>query len=135
MKSLFNALNNKILVLDGAMGTMIQKYNLDEKDYRGERFKNFNEIYFSLNTVAKFLNFISHIYIITDDQQLNLRKIDKSIHSKIRMVNHTDIIPKKYLPVFNSELIQPFIHKIPKLSENVLCDLPHCIIVVDFALF
>ena len=41
MKSLFNALNNKILVLDGAMGTMIQKYNLDEKDYRGERFKNF----------------------------------------------------------------------------------------------
>ena len=41
MKSLFNALNNKILVLDGAMGTMIQKYNLDEKDYRGKRFKNF----------------------------------------------------------------------------------------------
>ena len=41
MKSLFNALNKKILVLDGAMGTMIQKYNLDEKDYRGERFKNF----------------------------------------------------------------------------------------------
>ena len=42
MKSLFNALSNKILVLDGAMGTMIQKYNLDEKDYRGKRFKNFN---------------------------------------------------------------------------------------------
>ncbi len=41
MKSLINALNNKILVLDGAMGTMIQKYNLNEKDYRGERFKNF----------------------------------------------------------------------------------------------
>ena len=42
MKSLINALENKILVLDGAMGTMIQNYNLDEKDYRGERFKNFN---------------------------------------------------------------------------------------------
>ena len=41
MKSLINALENKILVLDGAMGTMIQKYNLNEKDYRGERFKNF----------------------------------------------------------------------------------------------
>ena len=41
MKSLINALNNKILVLDGAMGTMIQKYSLNEKDYRGERFKNF----------------------------------------------------------------------------------------------
>ena len=41
MKSLIDALNNKILVLDGAMGTMIQKYRLNEKDYRGERFKNF----------------------------------------------------------------------------------------------
>lgn len=33
---------NKILVLDGAMGTMIQKYNLSEDDYRGERFKNYH---------------------------------------------------------------------------------------------
>jgi 5-methyltetrahydrofolate--homocysteine methyltransferase len=30
----------RILVLDGAMGTMIQRYNLTEEDYRGERFKN-----------------------------------------------------------------------------------------------
>ena len=32
------SLENKILVLDGAMGTMIQKYGLTEKDYRGEVF-------------------------------------------------------------------------------------------------
>lgn len=31
---------NKILVLDGAMGTMIQKYQLTEEDYRRERFKD-----------------------------------------------------------------------------------------------
>jgi len=30
---------NKILVLDGAMGTMVQSYNLEEDDFRGERFK------------------------------------------------------------------------------------------------
>lgn len=39
-KSLFNVLNEKILILDGAMGTMLQKFNLTEIDYRGERFKN-----------------------------------------------------------------------------------------------
>ncbi len=33
-------LEKKILVLDGAMGTMIQKYNLTESDFRAERFKN-----------------------------------------------------------------------------------------------
>ncbi|ASQ91771.1 methionine synthase [Prosthecochloris sp. GSB1] len=31
-------LERKILVLDGAMGTMIQRYKLEEKDFRGERF-------------------------------------------------------------------------------------------------
>lgn len=31
----------RILVLDGAMGTMIQNYKLTEADYRGERFKDF----------------------------------------------------------------------------------------------
>ena len=30
----------RILVLDGAMGTMIQRFKLEEKDFRGERFKN-----------------------------------------------------------------------------------------------
>ena len=33
-------LKEKILVLDGAMGTMIQRFSLDEKDFRGERFIN-----------------------------------------------------------------------------------------------
>jgi 5-methyltetrahydrofolate--homocysteine methyltransferase len=33
-------LNKRILVLDGAMGTMIQRHKLQEKDFRGERFKN-----------------------------------------------------------------------------------------------
>ncbi len=33
-------LNSRILIIDGAMGTMIQRYNLSEEDYRGERFKD-----------------------------------------------------------------------------------------------
>ena len=31
-------IKNRILILDGAMGTMIQQYNLREEDFRGERF-------------------------------------------------------------------------------------------------
>ena len=34
-------LNERILVLDGAMGTMIQGYNFSEEDYRGNRFKDY----------------------------------------------------------------------------------------------
>ena len=35
-------LSNRILILDGAMGTMIQRYNLTEEDFRGDRFKDFD---------------------------------------------------------------------------------------------
>ncbi len=35
-----NILKNRILVLDGAMGTMLQRYKFEEEDYRGKRFKD-----------------------------------------------------------------------------------------------
>src|SRR3990167_3136583 len=38
--SLTRALQQRILILDGAMGTMIQGYKLTEQDYRGARFAN-----------------------------------------------------------------------------------------------
>ena len=38
MNDIKNILKNKIMVLDGAMGTMLQAYNLKENDFRGDRF-------------------------------------------------------------------------------------------------
>ena len=40
MTKLEQILNERILILDGAMGTMIQSYKLEEADFRGERFKD-----------------------------------------------------------------------------------------------
>lgn len=40
---IFQAVSQRILVLDGAMGTMIQKYKLTEQDYRGYRFTDFHK--------------------------------------------------------------------------------------------
>lgn len=39
-----NELEHRILVLDGAMGTMIQRYKLAEADYRGEQFAQWNSL-------------------------------------------------------------------------------------------
>ncbi len=38
-----NLLQDRILILDGAMGTMIQDYKLTEEDYRGDRFADFDK--------------------------------------------------------------------------------------------
>ena len=40
MKSIRDLLDERILVIDGAMGTMIQHHKLNEADYRGDRFKD-----------------------------------------------------------------------------------------------
>jgi 5-methyltetrahydrofolate--homocysteine methyltransferase len=39
--SLLNSLKDRILIIDGAMGTMIQSYGLSDADYRGSRFADF----------------------------------------------------------------------------------------------
>ena len=42
--ALHAAAKRRILILDGAMGTMIQRHKLHEADYRGERFKDWPAI-------------------------------------------------------------------------------------------
>src|SRR5947208_485669 len=42
MSEIKKELQNRILVIDGAMGTMIQRHQLTEEDYRGQRFKDWN---------------------------------------------------------------------------------------------
>lgn len=43
MKNIYQELEKRILVLDGAMGTMIQQYKFSEEDYRGVQFKDFHK--------------------------------------------------------------------------------------------
>jgi 5-methyltetrahydrofolate--homocysteine methyltransferase len=41
MSNIKSTIEKRILVLDGAMGTMLQQYNFSESDYRGDRFKDY----------------------------------------------------------------------------------------------
>lgn len=42
MKTIQDCLNERILIIDGAMGTMIQRHKLTEADYRGDQFKDWH---------------------------------------------------------------------------------------------
>ena len=41
MSNIFTEIQKRILILDGAMGTMLQRYKFTEEDFRGERFKDY----------------------------------------------------------------------------------------------
>jgi 5-methyltetrahydrofolate--homocysteine methyltransferase len=40
--NIYDEITRRVLVIDGAMGTMVQRYKLNEEDFRGERFKDFS---------------------------------------------------------------------------------------------
>ena len=82
------------------------------------RFKDNKEIMYSLRSVEKYFPNYNNIYIIVKDGQFP--KYLKKDHPKIKIVNHSDIIPKEYLPTFNSCAIECFIHHIPNLTEYYL---------------
>lgn len=65
--------------------------------------------------VEKFAPWINKVYLVTDDQIPTWLNID---HEKLVVIDHTDIIAKEYLPVFNSNAIEMNLHRIKGLAEN-----------------
>lgn len=92
------------------------------KNYIGEnsvdesRFSDNWELLFSLRSVEKNLPWIRKIYIVTDGQS----PVWLCSNEKIKIIDHQEIIPKEFLPSFNSEFIELFLDKIPGLSEHFL---------------
>lgn len=80
------------------------------------RFENRNELFFSVNSVLNNLPWVNHIYIVTDSQT----PIWFQDHKKITIIDHKQIIDEKYLPTFNSHVIEAHLHNIPNLCENFI---------------
>lgn len=83
----------------------------------GGRFDDNDELLFSLRSVEKFMPWINHIYIVTDNQ--TPKWLDTK-NPKVSVVSQTSLIPKKYPPFFNSGAIEMFLTKIPGLAEKFI---------------
>ena len=110
--------------VDGTDDKIIKERNL----YKNEniivhnprvRYEQLNEITFSIKCVLKFIKWINKIYIVTNNQ---IPPIDKYLieSGKVIIIDQNDIIPKKYLPTFNSDVVESFLHNIEGLSEIFL---------------
>lgn len=91
----------------------VDKYSSDV-DAR-YRFNEKQELKYSLRSLIKNMNWYNTIYIVVKDGQrppfINFN------HPRIKLVNHSEIIPQEHLPLFNSVSIEYFLHKIPGLSD------------------
>lgn len=96
-----------------------EKYNRfaekDLLDEKGARYRDFEIFKYWFRAVQQYAPWVRKIYLVTDGQVPNWLNTN---HEKIQVVDHTEIIDKKYLPVFNSNAIDLNLHKIPGLSEH-----------------
>ncbi|MGX7235593.1 sugar phosphotransferase [Enterococcus italicus] len=81
------------------------------------RYRDIGLFKFWFRSIEKYAPWVNHIYLVTDQQVPDFLNVD---HKKITVVDHRDIIDKKYLPTFNSSTIELNIHKIKRLSEHFL---------------
>jgi len=89
-----------------------QSYNRDN------RFRDAGSIDLLFDLIDKFCPWLRNIYLVVQSQSQVPNCIDK--HKKIKIVLHEDIIPKEYLPTYNSGEIELFIWKCPDLAEHFI---------------
>lgn len=82
------------------------------------RYRDSNELKYSLRSLELYAPWIHKIYIVTDNQVPNW--LDTT-HPRIQMISHTDIFNNvSHLPVFSSPAIEAHLHNIPGLTKKFI---------------
>lgn len=82
------------------------------------RYQDNDELRYSLRSVARYADFVRHIFIVSDGQVPSWLNTD---HRDITVVDHTEIFPSEAcLPTFNSHAIEARLHHISGLAEHYL---------------
>lgn len=81
------------------------------------RYADNDELKYSLRSLEQYAPWIRKIFIVTDNQTPAWLNTDDP---KIRIVDHSEILPAKSLPCFNSRVIEHCLCRIPDLSEHFL---------------
>lgn len=79
------------------------------------RFRDYGFLKYWFRGIEKFAPWVRKVHFVTCGQKPEWLNAD---HPKISLINHSDYIPAKFLPVFNSSLIEIYLHKIPDLAEH-----------------
>ena len=94
-------------------------YSKRKKDRNPERYRDsFELLRYSIRSLELYFPYYRNIYIVTARPQvpawLNLS------NERVHLIHHDQIIDAEYLPTFNSNVIESFLHNIPGISDHFL---------------
>ena len=78
------------------------------------RFRDWGLMKYWFRSIEKYMPWIRKIFFVTWGHTPDFLKLD---HPKLRIINHTEFIPKQYLPTFSSHTIEMNLFRITDLSE------------------
>ena len=78
------------------------------------RFRDNDELRYSLRALERFFPDHGHVYLVTDAQTPDWLRPS----GRLTLIDHRDLIPSASLPTFDSGNIESYIHRIPNLSER-----------------
>ncbi|KRO00385.1 stealth family protein [Companilactobacillus kimchiensis] len=87
----------------------------DSLDVKTARFRDYGIFKYWFRAVQEYAPWVNHVYLVTDGQKPEW--INDNCNW-ITIVDHKEIIPEKYRPIFNSSAIELNLYKIPNLSEH-----------------
>lgn len=90
---------------------------LDEDTSNLARFEDHEELRFSLRSVELYAPWVRRIFVVTAGHVPGWLNV---AHPLIEVVDHKQIIDARYLPTFNSHVIEAHLHRIGGLSEHYL---------------
>lgn len=94
-----------------------KKMQEDKTEDQEARFRQYDELLFSVRSLEKYAPWIRRIYIVVHDGQAPPWFYPSE---RLRLVPHSRIIPARYLPTYNSLCIESFLHEIPGLAEHYI---------------
>lgn len=79
------------------------------------RYRDYGSLKYVFRSIEKYAPWVNKIHLITDDQIPNWLNLE---NPKLNLVDHTDFIPKEFLPTFNSNVIELNLFRLKELSEK-----------------
>lgn len=83
----------------------------------GGLYTNSDELKYSLRAVEMYAPWIRNIFIVTDNQTPSW--LDTT-NPRIHVINQDEILPPESNPCFNSNVLEKYLYRIPKLAEHFL---------------
>lgn len=96
----------------------LKDLNNDKVDNSENRFRDWDNFKYVFRGIDKFMPWVHKIYLITCGQVPDW--MNKEADDRLVIVNHSDYIPKEYLPTFSSHPIELNLHRIKELSEHII---------------